>query len=371
MKVEELATPAFLVDLDVLEQNIQFMADICREQAIELWPMVKTHKSTQIAAMQAGVGAQGFLTGTLEEAEGLIECGFTDIMLAYPVASRENLRRVAVMAAKARVIIGLDGFEAARHLQAELEKRGSSIEALLIIDSGLRRFGVLPGEAANLAKQIQRLTQIRIVGIATHPGHVYGAAGPEEVQKAAQDEVNALAEAKAVLGRQGVHVAIVASGSTPTAPLVASSGVLNVLRPGNYVFYDNIQAALGTASYDRCALSVLATIVSRPRTDLFIIDAGSKCLGLDKGAHGNALINGYGVVKGHPELLVSSLSEEVGKVTILANTGLKVGDKIQIIPNHACAAINMTSWLVGCRGQTVERQIAIDLRGGTRPRTGQ
>lgn len=371
MKVEDLATPVFLADMDVLERNIQFMADICREQAIELWPMVKTHKSTQIAALQAEAGARGFLTGTLEEAEGLIECGFADIMLAYPVASRENIRRVAVMATKARVIIGLDGFEAARHLQTELEISGSSIEALLIIDSGLRRFGVLPGEAANLAKRIQRLTQIKIIGIATHPGHVYGAAGPEEVQKAAQEEVIALADAKAVLESQGVHVAIVASGSTPTAPLVASCGVLNVLRPGNYVFYDNIQTALGSASYDQCALSVLATIVSRPRQDLFIIDAGSKCLGLDKGAHGNALINGYGVVKGHPELLVSSLSEEVGKVTILANTGLKVGDKIQIIPNHACAAINMTSWLVGCRGQSVERQIAIDLRGGTRQRAGQ
>lgn len=368
MKIWDLATPAFLVDLDTLETNIRYMADLCREQDIELWPMIKTHKSTEIAILQAAAGARGFLTGTLEEAEELIGHGFTHITLAYPVASRENIRRVAAMAAKARVIVSLDGFEAASYLNEELEMTGGVIEALLIIDSGLRRFGVLPNAAAGLAEQIQQLKRIRIIGIATHPGHVYGATGPEEVQSAARDEISALAEAKSVLESQGFPVAVVASGSTPTAPLVASGGVLTVLRPGNYVFYDNMQVALGVVSYERCALTVLATIVSRPQQDLFIIDAGSKCLGLDKGAHGNSLINGYGAVKGHPQLLISGLSEEVGKITILAPTDLKVGDKIQIIPNHACAAANMTNWLIGYRGQSVERQIAIDMRGGTRPR---
>lgn len=366
MKIGDLATPAFLVDLDILEGNIKFMADLCREKKVELWPMVKTHKSTEIAGLQAAAGARGFLTGTLDEAEGLIEHGFTDIMLAYPVASPENIRRVAALAAKARIIIGLDGSKAAGYLNAELEATGGEIDCLLIIDSGLRRFGVQPAEAANLAKQFRQFKQLRIIGVATHPGHVYGAAGPAGVQRAAQDEINAVAAAKAVLEYQGFPITVAASGSTPTASLAAASGVLTVLRPGNYVFYDNMQIALGAASHERCALTVLATIVSQPEQELFIIDAGSKCLGLDKGAHGNALINGYGIVPGHPELLISGLSEEVGKVSILAATDLTVGDKIQIIPNHACSAANMTNWLIGHRDRSVERAIAIDMRGGSR-----
>lgn len=368
MKVWELATPAFLVDLTVLESNIRAMAALCRENGVELWPMVKTHKSTAIAQMQRAAGAKGLLTGTVDEAEYLVEQGFDNIMLAYPVAAPANVARVVALARRAGIIIGLDGAEAAGQLNKQLADAGLMMEYLLIIDCGLRRFGVSPDKAAELAASLAGFSQLRLGGIATHPGQVYGATGYQEVEEVAKAEIEALAQVKLNLERQGFAVKTVATGSTPTAPLAVKAGLFTALQPGNYVFYDNIQVALGVAKPAQCALTVLATVVSRPRPDTFLIDAGSKCLGLDKGAHGNSLLQGFGQVAGHPELLVASLSEEVGRVQILADTTLAVGDKIRIIPNHSCSSANFTNWLVGHRDDAVEKLIPVDMRGGTRRR---
>ncbi len=365
MNIRDLATPSFLLDLDALEANLRDMAAACERSGVELWPMVKTHKSTVIARLQREYGAAGFLTGTLDEAEQLVANGFADIMHAYPVAGHANIARVIDLARAARLTVALDGLAAARALAAALANEDMALDYLLIVDSGLHRFGVPPAQAADLATALSGYRRLRLKGVATHPGQVYAAADRRGVAEAAEAEIAALTEAKEILRSSGFAVPVVATGSTPTAAHAAASGVVTVLRPGNYVFNDNIQIALGVAPPERCALTVLATVLSRPRPDTFIIDAGSKCLGLDKGAHGTTLTAGFGLVKDHPELLVAGLSEEVGKVTVTAETSLAIGDKIAIIPNHACAAANLTGWLAGHRRGTVERAIPVDMRGNS------
>lgn len=369
MTIWDLPTPAFLLDLDIFEANLRDMAAICQRAGVQLWPMVKTHKSTAIAKQQRAHGATGFLAGTLDEAEHLVSCGFEDIMLAYPVASRENIARVVALARKARVTIGLDGQAAARQLAAALAGAGLTLDYHIIIDCGLHRFGVPPVAAADLAGALSGYKQLRLNGIATHPGQVYGASSSAEVATVARDEVAALRQAKETLQRHGFSCPVVATGSTPTARLAVASGVVTALRPGNYVFHDNSQVALGVVPPERCALAVLATIVSHPRPDTFIIDAGSKCFGLDRGAHGSELTTGYGLIQGHPELTFVGLSEEVGKIRIFAATTLDVGAKIAIIPNHACSAANLTGWLVGHRQGNIDTDIAIDMRGNSCRRT--
>ncbi len=101
---------------------------------------------------------------------------------------------------------------------------------------------------------------------------------------------------------------------------------------------------IGLVKEENCALTVLATVVSNPKENLFLIDTGSKCFGLDKGAHGISLMKGYGYIKGHPELTVSDLSEEVAKIKVEGDTNIKIGDKLRIIPNHACSAANFTNF---------------------------
>ncbi|MGI6484844.1 MAG: alanine racemase [Tepidanaerobacteraceae bacterium] len=365
MNIKEIFTPSFLVDLNVLEDNISDMADVCRRNGKNLWPMVKTHKSSEIAKMQRDAGAEGFLVGTVDEAEVLVDSGFKNIMLAYPVLGKENIQRIVRLAKKARIIAAFDGEDAAIQLNEMLVKDDMCMEYLIIIDCGLHRFGVSPESAGQLQERLSRYGNLKLRGISTHPGQVYGASNMKEVQEVARIEVEALETAVKSLKQRDYNPDIVATGSTPTAKFVVKSDIITVLRPGNYVFYDNIHIALGVVPAERCALTVLATVISSPNRDTFIIDAGSKCFGLDKGAHGISLVNGFGYVKGHPELIVSNLSEEVATIRVKGETDIKIGEKVEIIPNHACSSANMTSYLVGRRNGTIEKTVCIDARGGS------
>ena len=215
------------------------------------------------------------------------------------------------------------------------------------------------------ADSLKEFEALNFKGISTHPGHVYSAVKHEDIQYYVDQEKSAVKSAVDALKVAGYSLELVTSGSTPTFYKAVYDENINVLHPGNYVFMDNIQMSTETAKESDCALSVYATIISHPSENLFICDAGSKCLGLDQGAHGNTAIKGYGYVKGRPELTVSSLSEEVGKLHVEGTTTLKIGDKIEIIPNHSCSAANLTSYLTGCRGDKVERLIKVDMRGNS------
>lgn len=365
-KISELNTPAFLIDVDKLEANIKQTAELCKQTGKSLYPMIKTHKCLEIASMQHEYGAQGFLVGTLDEAKMLIDAGYSNIVLAYPVVGAANLSRVIAMAQKAKVILSLDGLEAAQEIDALLnQQNGLILDYMLIVNCGLNRFGVSADAAVELVQKMRGFKHLNFVGISTHPGHVYGKQCMAEVREIANEEINTLKTAKELLEAADFPVTYVATGSTPTAEFVVQDDCVNILRPGNYVFYDAIQVALGVATIEQCAFTVLASIASQPQPDLFIIDAGSKCLGLDKGAHGVALLNGYGIVKDHPELVVEGLSEEVGKIRITGETTLKVGDKIQIIPNHACASANMTSYIYGIKDEIIHSLFTVDARGNS------
>lgn len=365
MNIYELTTPSFLVDLDRLENNINSIQKLCDDNNKQLWPMVKTHKSTEIAKMQLEAGAKGFLVGTLDEAEVLAKNGIRNITYAYPVVGKENLKRVIDIAKMTKLYVSIDCLEQAKELDELLKENDMRINALIIVDSGLNRFGIDPKEAGKFYKELRQYNNIDVVGIGTHPGQVYGSKNMDDVKLAADDEIKAVEDAKKSLLEAGLNPTILATGSTPTIFLAAKDDNITVLRPGNYIFYDNIQMSIGLVEEEDCALSILATVVSSPKDGLLLIDAGSKCFGLDKGAHGNSLMEGYGYVINHPELVVSDLSEEVAKVKVKGSTDLKIGDKIRIIPNHSCSSANFTNYLIGYRDDKIERVIEIDIRGGS------
>ncbi|WP_394861813.1 alanine racemase [Paraclostridium bifermentans] len=369
MKINELSTPNFILDLNALENNLKVVQDLCNKNNKELWPMTKTHKSTKLAQMQIDFGAKGLLVGTIDEAEAFVESGIKAITFPYPIANVSNIKRAIELYKKARIILSFDNVESAKLWNDELVKQDINMEYFILINSGLNRLGVTPENSPNLAKELSQFKNLKLIGISTHPGHVYAVASPEEVSPISKQEVERMSTAKQLLQSNGFEIDVVASGSTPTFFDVVSDPSLDVLRPGNYPFYDNIQLSLDICKEDDCSLTALGTIISRPSEDLFIVDVGSKCLGLDKGAHGSALITGFGKVKGHDELNIIGLSEEVGKIQIIGDTTLKVGDKIQIIPNHSCSCANMTSYLVGYRGEDVVDIIDIDVRGNSKKPT--
>lgn len=366
MILDKVTTPNFLVDLDVLERNIQKIAKLCKETGNNLCPMVKTHKCSEIALLQKAAGATSFLVGTIDEAEVLATKGIDKIVFPYPIIGESNIHRVLELAKSVHVTISLDGEEGAKIWSEALIAANLEMDVLLIIDSGLHRFGVLPEDAGKVGLAISKYPKLHLRGVSTHPGHVYGVSGANEVERVALEEQAALERAKILMEAEGLSVTVIATGSTPTVSLLAPKVKGYTFRPGNYVFYDTIQMSLGVVEEKECAFSVLATIISNPRENIFLMDAGSKCLGLDKGAHGNSLIPGYGTVKGHPELLIEGLSEEVGKIRATGPTTLAIGDRIEIIPNHSCASANMTSHLLGVRKGHVEKVLEVDARGGAK-----
>ncbi|MDR1126293.1 MAG: alanine racemase [Deltaproteobacteria bacterium] len=362
MHKNELRTPAILVDLDILERNIAACQKIADDNHKQLWPMIKTHKSTEIALMQQKAGAQGFLGGTLDECEALCRAGIKNIMFAYPVSDPVSVERVVALAKACDFTIRLDCADALSELNSAAGAAGAAVNYTIIVDIGLHRFGMPAEETPAFANSLKPFDNLVFKGISTHPGHVYGAARREEVDAGAADERRLMGKAKECLAAAGFQCQLVTSGSTPTFATAAKDENINVLHPGNYVFNDMLQVFFGSATQADCSLRVLASVISRPAPDRLLIDAGAKCFGLDQGGHGASSVRGFGGIVGRPDLELYSLSEEVGKIH---PAGLKVGERIEVIPNHACSSANLTDWLVGCRGDKVERLIAVDIRGNS------
>ena len=373
-----LRTPAILLDLDVLEENIRTYAERAKACGKALWSMVKTHKSSEIAAMQASAGCGGFLCGTLDEAEQLAADGFQHLMYAYPAAAGPSIGRIIALAKQVPdFIVRLDSVEAAEALEAAAaaeamaaaapgiaaEKVVFKVKYTVILDCGLHRFGISAEKIAEFVEKLRIFPHLLWKGISTHPGHVYGAASAAEVPEYCAEEAEQIGAAVRNLKAAGLEPEIVSSGSTPTYAANIGDPVINMYHPGNYVFNDAIQISNGTAEEGNCALTVLATVISNPSEGHFICDAGAKCLGLDQGAHGNSSLTGHGRVIGHPELRVSHLSEEVGQLEAAGPTDLKIGDRIRIIPNHSCSTANLTSRMTGIRKGQTDRVIRVNMRG--------
>ena len=363
MNIRDLQTPAILVLEEAMMANLNRYQRACDQAGKALWPMVKTHKSTALANLQRDLGAKGFLCGTLDECEALADSGLAPLMYAYPLADPVNCRRAAELAKTCEFYARVDGPEGAAILNAAAEEAGTVIPVTLIVDCGLHRFGLLPEAVVELAKELEGLKNLRLAGLSTHPGHVYGESDPANVPEYARQESDAMAKAAGLLREAGYELTHITAGSTPTFFGEAADPNIGICHPGNYIFMDAIQMANGTAAEADCALRVYATVISHPKEDLFLCDAGAKCLGLDLGAHGNTSVVGHGRVVGHPELVVAGLSEEVGKLKVSGPTDLKVGDRIQIIPNHACSAANLTDWyvMVNAAGE-VTGHIPVDIR---------
>lgn len=367
MHITDIPTPAVLVDLDVMERNIQNAAALAQKSGKQFCPMTKTHKSAEIARMQLAAGANGLLVGTLAEAETF--ASFAPLILfPYPIVGPANLARLGAIASRTEIILALDSMDAAEGYQQTFAQHAAPIRYTLIVDVGLHRLGISPEAAVPLVQEIAtRCPALCFAGISTHPGQIYGCASKEDTLRIAREEHTIFQAAGTALAQAGFPCDIIATGSTPTFQHELALPAFTMLRPGNYVFNDLQQVLLGAAEESDCALFALCTIIAHPAPDLFIMDGGGKCLALDRGAHGNAAFTGYGRVLGHPEATVESLSEEVGKLRIFGETTLRVGSRIRILPNHSCPVANLTSYLIGVRGDTVERLIEVNARSNAQP----
>ena len=351
---QALDTPLIAVDLDLLERNIAEMAALAASYGVSLRPHAKTHKSPHIARMQIEAGAIGLTCAKLGEAEVFADqADVTDILIAYPIVGDIKIRRLLHLLDRAHVTVAVDTHEAAAALSQAVAASDRTLDIYLEVNTGQDRAGARAGqEAVALAVRISSLPGLRLVGVMTHEGHA-GFSAPDDIATVAENAGRALVDSAERIRDQGIALAHVSVGSTPSSWFTPRVPRITEMRPGTYVFHDNNAFRHGRIGPDRCAARVIATVVSRPAPDRAIIDAGSKALALDPSpSH-----PGHGYIVEHPNATIVRLSEEHGVVALPADeTGFDVGDRVEIIPNHICPAVNLTDELVVVRdGREVDR----------------
>jgi D-serine deaminase-like pyridoxal phosphate-dependent protein len=342
--IDALSTPAVLVDLDVLERNVARQAARARKARVRLRPHAKTHKCPEIGRLQLAAGASGLSLAKVSEAEAFVEAGFDDVFVAYPVVGEDKGHRLVALSERARLAVGVDSVEGARTLARPFRAAGRRLDVLLKVDVGYGRVGVVPSRALGLAREIAELPGLHLRGVFTHAGHAYLAPTRRALDRVARSEGEILAGVAARLRRAGLPIEEVSVGSTPTAARAMRARGVTECRPGNYVFHDASQVELGTCRTRDCALTVVATVVSVPARGRAVVDAG------------------YGWILGRRSRL-EALSEEHGWVAVARGESFRVGERVRILPNHACVVANLHDRLIGTSRGRVEAVLPVAARG--------
>ncbi|HWC73658.1 MAG TPA: alanine racemase [Gemmatimonadales bacterium] len=333
----DVETPALLLYRDVMERNLKYMADRAKRLGVALRPHIKTHKCLELGRRQVAHGAQGVTVSTLFEAEAFARGGFSDLTWAFPLDRTHlpHVRRIADSGATLRVI--LDDLETAKALN------GTGLHVWLKVDCGYHRAGVDPASryALEVARELGSERGITFDGILSHSGHAYRTRDKDEAAQVAEQERQVMAWFAELLRKDGLPVRGVSVGSTPAMAAVKDLTGVTEARPGNYIFYDRTMVLIGCCEPRDVAVSVLATVVShQPGASHFIVDAGALSLSKDLGPSHLELAPAFGEVKGHPELTFASVSQEHGLIRAAAPAAIegkfKVGQQIEIIPNHSC-----------------------------------
>jgi D-serine deaminase-like pyridoxal phosphate-dependent protein len=316
----------------------------------------------------------GITCAKLGEAEVFAAAGVPDIRLAYPVQPA-NAARVVALLDRVKLSIVVDDPEVAEGWSAAMQAAGRTLDVLVKVDVGFHRCGVDPESprAAVIIRDVAALAGLNYLGLLAHAGHAYGAKSAEELETIAETEAGTLRSLAAELAQNGVQTREISVGSTPTARFVEDQDGVTEMRPGNYVYFDRTQVGLGAATLDDCGLTILSTVVSRPAPSRVIFDAGSKVLSSD-GVRGFGTATGHGLVypgldSPHPDasIIIERLSEEHATAKVPPACALRPGDRVRILPNHACAVVNLADELLvvdgSADGMAVVDTLRVDARG--------
>ena len=360
----DIDTPALVVDYSVLQTNLREMARLCQAAGVMLYPHAKTHRTVAYGRLQIVAGARGLTVATLDEAEAFADGGIERLIIAYPLVGAAKLKRALRLASRVDVTLVADSLEAAEALGVVFRTAGQTANLLVLIDSGLRRCGVEPSEAADFATKIARVQGIQLTGILTHEGDVYEAKSHAELIERSRAAAAIMRRSAANVRAGGVDIHTISMGASASARTVVTEADVTQLRPGIYAFNDLGQIALGNATPDSCAARVVSTIISHPSPDRACIDAGSKTLSNDGlGPLGTKIYPGYGLVVDVPGWQLHRLSEEHGWLRWIGDgppTRLTIGQRVQIIPNHICPVFSScgSSYLIE-RGELLARHSVI------------
>lgn len=345
--IDEIDTPAVLIDIDRAQANVVRAQAYADQHGLRLRPHVKTHKLPYWALKQLQAGAVGITCQKLGEAEVMADAGIGDIFVPYNILGAAKLGRLLALHRRVTMSVTVDNKVTLAGLAAVFVDAARPLQVLVECETGMQRCGVqTPAGAVALAQQIASHRGLRFGGLMTYPAH--GRA----------DEADAfLAATKAALAAVGLDCQTVSSGGTPDLWRAGETRVVTEYRPGTYIYLDRYQVAKGVGTFDDCALTVLATVVSHPVPDRAILDAGSKALTSDLLG-----MPDFGVLVGHPGAVVAGLSEEHGNVA-LNGARVAVGDRVRVLPNHACVISNLFDVVYLVSGNRVVECLPVAARG--------
>lgn len=363
--IDELPTPAVVLDAEVVHRNIDRLARYAAAHNLAVRPHTKTHKSVRIAGLQLAAGSRGITVAKAGEAEALLPAfagrGEPDVLVAYPAADPPRAERIARLARAATVRVAVDTAAAAAVVGAAAVRAGATVGILVDLDLGMGRTGVPDADALMaLARQVVATSGLRLDGIFCYPGQIV--ARPEAQAGPLAAAAARVAEAVDRFDREGLCRDIVSGGSTPTAYQSHLIPALTEIRPGTNVFNDLNTLRGGFCDLADCAATVLATVVSDAVAGQVVLDAGSKALTSDRCVA--APDSGHGLVLEYPDAVITSLSEEHGRVDVRAcPTRPRVGERVHVVPNHVCPCINLYDavWWRTADGR-LER-LPVDARG--------
>ena len=360
MTLDEVATPALIVDLDAFEHNVAALRAHLETAGVRLRAHAKTHKSVDIARYQIDHGgACGICCQKLSEAEVMIDGGIEDVLISNQVTDPARVERVARLAGRARLLICVDDAGNIDALAAAANRQGTRIECLVEIDCGSGRCGVAPGaDAVRLARRIAEHNSLRFAGLQAYQGsaqHIRNFADRGAAIETAAAQTRATI---AALDEAGLQCDIVAGAGTGSYRFEAASGVYNEMQCGSYVFMDaDYQRVLDAGgqgiSEFRNSLFLLTSIMSTAGPGLAVCDAGLKVMSVD---------SGLPVVFGRDDVEYVACSDEHGNISDPLDQ-LQLNQKLKLVPGHCDPTCNLHDWYVGIRGERVECLWPVSARG--------
>jgi D-serine deaminase-like pyridoxal phosphate-dependent protein len=347
--LHDLATPCLVLDAERMERNVARLTARLERLGVGFRPHLKTAKSVDVAQRVMPAPAGPATVSTLKEAEQFASAGVRDMIYAVGIAPAKLPQVLELRARGVDLVVVLDSVEQAQAVAAASRRAGVRVPALIEIDCDGHRSGVLPGDKDRLlaiGRAVIDGAELR--GVLTHAGASYGARGEEALRECAETERRSVVQAASTLREAGLPCPVVSVGSTPTAHNAQDLTGVTEVRAGVFMFFDLVMAGVGVCSIDDIALSVLATVIGHQREKGWIlIDAGWMAMSQDRGTRRQAVDQGFGLVcdvagKPYADLIVADANQEHGIVALRRGSdgalpALAIGDRVRILPNHACA----------------------------------
>jgi len=344
-----------------MESNLCRVANYARQHQFRLRPHTKTHKTPAIGRKQIDLGAVGLTVAKVGEAEVMLGSGTPDLLVAYPVIGESKLKRLMKVAHHTRLTVALDSSKAARELSEAAGAAGVTVAVLVEADVGMNRVGVALGdELVALAREVQALPHLTLEGVACYPGHIRSAS--EENRPKLEQLKRDIERIRNDFRAAGLPLNVMSAGSTPLVFHSHEFPGINEIRPGTYVFNDVNCVRAGMATLADCAVTIMTTVVSNARPGYVIVDGGSKTFSSDYLAGSTEASFGY--VTEAPPASFYNMNEEHGFLDVRGcGRNFEIGERLRIVPNHVCVAMNLHEQVYGIRGDEVQQVWRVEGRG--------